>query len=597
MHVAINIESNRLQAATVDLDGNVLVYKIGEGLNSLKTEIPCNIYIKGINAYVGDIIDIIKYEDPNIKNVENFVLNLSNSDFIYEDDSNRKWTALYLLSLVLSKLKKDIEINTMQTIKSCSIGVSPLYNEINILDLETAYLYNRLKLQKTYRHFSCASLYLIHKYQLKQTTSIIYFYGDWDYIQMGIGQISDKEINQLSSPSIKIESINGVKPFLIDFIKKCYQDQVGDPIVLHASNLVVINKIINTVIDKFYFRNEDLYENTIIINNNIVSININKTDLDEINDTFRNRIIESYNTLMNAYNQPEAVFDYFIFTGRLGSIFFFREIFEKLENPVWKEKVFSAKNDILVKGLALFDFEPYKHLKISDTHENKLGSKLKLNISSMGFEKSYDITSLSKHLDQSVCINNVLEDGMINSLSSDECEIEIVEYCNADSTKIGDLKLELPFEYSLNHFQLSCNIDDRGKLSFKARDVFNDLDIKTHFTQESKPKRTDHQTKPKKELIKPKIQIGSNKRIRILSKNGNDINQVELAQKTLPKKIKIGQNEEENHEQKLKITITKSDLKERQKPIINNDKISKNENTIVEDFHELIRIIVINNSP
>jgi len=597
MHVAINIESNRLQAATVDLDGNVLVYKIGEGLNSLKTEIPCNIYIKGINAYVGDIIDIIKYEDPNIKNVEDFVLELSNSQFIYEDNSDRKWTALYLLCIVLSKLKKDIEINTMQTIKSCSIGVSPLYNELNIVDLGTAFLYNRLKLVDNFNHQSCASLFLIHKYQIIQPTSMIYFYGDWNYIQMGISQVSNNEINHLSNPSIKIESIQSVKGFLIDFIKQCYQDQVGDAIILHANNLVVINKIINTVIDKFYFRNEDAYENTIIINNNIVSITINKSDLEEINIIIRNRIIESFNVLIQSHNKPEEIHDYFIFTGRLGSIFFFREIFEKLENPVWKEKVFSAKNDILVKGLALFAYEPYKNIRISSIHDKDSSAILELKVSSLGLERSYDISSLAENTDQSITITNLVEDGMINSLSNEECEIEIMESVGIETKKIGDLKLELPLEYSLNHFQLSCEMDEKGKLKFNAFDVFNDIEIKTHFAQEAATKRINLNGNSKKDAIKLKTNVSPNKRIKILSKNGNNINQDGISVKTLPKKIKIGASKDESQPEKLKITITKSDLKERPQAHSNNEKISKNENTIVEDFHELIRIIVINNSP
>lgn len=597
MHVAINIESNRLQAATVDLDGNVLVYKIGEGLNSLKTEIPCNIYIKGINAYVGDIIDIIKYEDPNIKNVEDFVLELSNSQFLYEDHSNRKWTALYLLSIVLSKLKKDIEINTMQTIESCCIGISPLYNEINIVDLGTAFLYNRLKLLNTFNHISCASIFLIHKYQLSQTASVIYFYGDWNYIQMGVSKISNREINHLSDPSVKIESIQIVKSFLIDFIKQCYLVQVGDPIILHASNIVVINKIINTIIDKFYFRNEDVYENTLIINNNIVSIALNKSDLAEINSKIRSRIIENFNALLQNLDNPDETHDYFIFTGRLGSIFFFREIFEKLEKPLWKEKVFSAKNDILVKGLALFDYEPYRNLKINSAHERNSSVELKLQITSLGLEKSYDISRLAEHSHQSITITNLLEDGMIKSLTDVDCELEIVESDGVESKKIGDLKLELPMEYSLSHFQLSCEVDTNGKLQFIAYDVFNDIQIKTHFIQESATKRVKLKSNEKKELIKLKTPAGSSKRIRILSKNGNDISQVGVVKKTSSNRIKIGVAEEELKPEKLKITITKSDLKERSNDHSNQDKISKNENTIVEDFHELIRIIVINNSP
>ena len=96
----------------------------------------------------------------------------------------------------------------------------------------------------------------MHKYQIEKPTSILHFYADWNYVQIGISEVSRNHINNAKSKSLEIDSIQSVKGFLLDFIKNCYQEQVGETIVLHASNLVVLNQIIKNIIDKFYFRNE-----------------------------------------------------------------------------------------------------------------------------------------------------------------------------------------------------------------------------------------------------------------------------------------------------------------------------------------------------
>ena len=65
-----------------------------------------------------------------------------------------------------------------------------------------------------------------------------------------------------------------------------------------------------------------VYENSIIVNNNIVSIQLNKSHLEEINNGIRNNIIDAYNKLISSKDSADKIFDYFIFTGKLGFYLF-----------------------------------------------------------------------------------------------------------------------------------------------------------------------------------------------------------------------------------------------------------------------------------
>ena len=263
----------------------------------------------------------------------------------------------------------------------------------------------------------------------------------------------------------------------------------------------------------------------------------------------------------------------------------------------WKEKVFSPKNDILVKGLALFEYELYKDIEVNSNISINSSEKIELKISNDVLEKQYNITTLKDHENEEITITNLVDEGIIKDLSNEECIFEILETAEGPSKTVGKLKLDLPIPYSLSHFQLSCDSDDKGIFSFAARDVFNDKVFATHFEQKNAAKQIKAISKSKKDLIKLNVNAQPLKRIKILAKNGNDINAINRLQENVSEKIKIGSNKQEKAPDKIKIKISKSDLKERTKTALISPKITKNENTIVEDFNELIRIIVINNSP
>lgn len=129
MYVGIHLNNDSVAAATLDQNNRIILVK-DESIEGEKSFInPLKIYIEDEFAYVGDKVDYLLTNNPDMEYAAHFSAALpSPTTPVYKDASGLRWNAAALLAVFLKKLKTDLQIYQDAPVKGAVVSVPWVLN-------------------------------------------------------------------------------------------------------------------------------------------------------------------------------------------------------------------------------------------------------------------------------------------------------------------------------------------------------------------------------------------------------------------------------------------------------------------------------------
>jgi hypothetical protein len=586
MKVAILFESDRITVSNLDLDDNAFIFSMKGAKEPNNSYLEAYVYINGLNAYVGDIINSIRYERPSISIASDIFKNFGNPDYQYVDPNGRKWNATLLTAILIKRVIQKIEEVVTKRVKEISVSISPTLkaNEVQ-RELKTSLSYFNVELVNNYTHAASLIAYLYDK-KLFRYGHVLHVHLDYfdSYIQVLkterdiTYQMALSSINNVS----KKEAILYLKNKIILSIKEDSLEFDEN----NMKNMVTLDDLSKDVYKNFFISSNKEYSKAIFFNGKPANISINEHNIKSFKSDIENELRSHIIKTLDSLEIPYDLIDHIVISGVYSECLFIENSIIKLfEN--WVEKHVKGQN-ILAKGSAICAFKNIEITNIkkyqkeeSTTFEQK--SAIRLKVDSSEEYIVFDSDSNIKYT--SLTINLTPFEKYFTSHNVLEFEHYIIK--NNATNNVADLII--PFDGDHFPSQLQLNIMRSGDIfnsNIQAIDIENDRILTVEYriiSEKLEIKNNEKEETPKISIgsLQPKITIGTKQQSKVT------IGDVKSSKAVMehPNTTYLEKAKDIGVKPKIHIPLK-----------VDKVKIEVNKDEVKDKFQDFIEIVIINNT-
>lgn len=403
MNIGITLETDRISASSVNLDGITQLYSIDNNSEGRKTNLSTKVLIKGNQAYVGDLVEMIRLELPQIT-ASSYFINKNTTQSFYQDENTKEWSSTQLLAILLKKVKNEVEKNSIEKINTYTLSISNDVDQKKIQEMHKAFEYNDINISKTIKHDHSVAYFLLNEIRKKaiddKELKVISFHADVEVMKFSSLLVDQDKIKHISNSTATNQGLGQITEHISNFLKKEFENSQGMKFRSHAENEVLLFEYAKMIYIHLFIKNKKSYAGSLILNSKLIYININKEDLQDGIDSLFTNFKNGISAVINESNWTLDEIDKIVMTGSQSNLTLLREFLSILKPELVDKAKFSIRNDILAKGTALSNHIDFTSIDMNENSE--------MNIKSPALTKDLPTEDDSKFKDllKKMIINN-----------------------------------------------------------------------------------------------------------------------------------------------------------------------------------------------
>lgn len=589
MKIVVTLEANRVMVSNLDLDKNPFLYELKSNREPNYMVLNSQLYVQNLNAYVGDMVQLIRYERPAISVATNIFNHLTDPEYTYTESNGRKWNATLLTAVILKRVISKIEEAVTSRISEVSFVVNPqLQKSQTSRELKTALSYHKQEPGRLFNHSSALLAYYDHRHALVDKKVLIVYADGYDYYIQVI-DVQEKKYLQLSLLHGHAISKNKIEASIREVVVKHCTGLLDKVPSTSRKNDLVIDNLVQEVYRAFFIKQKDKLNKPVFLDSLPCIVKLKASDFATIIGKFKDQLsLDIVKCLDQAHVSYEDIFQLYG-AGEIAAIHPVAETIKSLF-PGWETR-YIHDDHAIAKGAALLLYMAGQPYNISlppkkKTKDNGTVSLIRVKVPDGEEYIVFDKDAGSNYT--SLTVNLAAYEAILDD--SDEIVFDHIIDQNGQRQKMGEIVILHDVDIYPAQMQLNIIRSQQVYKSIQAIDFENDQILTVKYHKEG---RQQEEQRSAEDTV---LEVASSDQvpIRILPKTSTPTIQIKSKGRA---KVKLKENavggvaiatKPANTADKTAIKIKKPSNK-KVKIEIKNDEIK-------DKFEEIIEIIMINNS-